>query len=87
MKIENIDIEATIEKARRLVAEDKNLSAATQSMFEIMILIITLLANRLNLNSTKPAANRLRAIRTEKRNQKAKRVKSLAAKKAMSAPH
>ncbi len=52
MKIENIDIEATIEKARRLVAEDKNLSAATQSMFEIMILIITLLANRLNLNST-----------------------------------
>jgi len=52
MKIENIDIEATIEKARRLVTEDKNLSAATQSMFEIMILIITLLANRLNLNST-----------------------------------
>jgi transposase len=52
MKIENIDIEATIEKARRLVAGDKNLSAATQSMFEILILIITLLANRLNLNST-----------------------------------
>ena len=52
MKIENIDIEATIEKARRLVSEDKNLSVATQSMFEIMILIITLLANRLNLNST-----------------------------------
>ena len=52
MKIENIDIEATSEKARRLVNEDKNLSAATQSMFEIMILIITLLANRLNLNST-----------------------------------
>ena len=52
MKIENIDIEATIEKARRLVKEDKNISAATQSMFEIMILIITLLVNRLNLNST-----------------------------------
>jgi transposase len=52
MKIENIDIEATIEKARRLVKEDKNLSAASQSMFEIMILIISLLANRLNLNST-----------------------------------
>jgi transposase len=52
MKIENIDIEATIEKTRQLVSEDKNLSAATQSMFEVMILIITLLANRLNLNST-----------------------------------
>jgi transposase len=52
MKIENIDIEATIEKAQFLIREDKQLSAATKSMFEIMILIITLLANRLNLNST-----------------------------------
>jgi len=52
VKIENIDVEATIEKARQLVEEDKNLSAATKSMFEIMVLIITLLANRLNLNST-----------------------------------
>ena len=52
MKIENIDIEATIEKAQLLIREDKQLSAATKSMFEIMILIITLLANRLNLNST-----------------------------------
>jgi len=52
MKIENIDIEATIEKAQIIVREDKQLSAATKSMFEIMILIITLLANRLNLNST-----------------------------------
>ena len=52
MKIENIDIQATIEKAQFLVREDKQLSAATKSMFEILILIITLLANRLNLNST-----------------------------------
>ena len=52
MKIDNIDIEATLEKAQLLVREDKQLSAATKSMFEVMILIITLLANRLNLNST-----------------------------------
>ena len=52
MKIENIDIEATIKKVQVLVREDKQLSAATKSMFEILILIITLLANRLNLNST-----------------------------------
>ncbi len=52
MKIENIDIQATIEKAQLLIREDKQLSAATKSMFEILILIITLLANRLNLNST-----------------------------------
>ena len=52
MKIENIDIQATIEKANALVREDRELSAATKSMFEILILIITVLANRLNLNST-----------------------------------
>ena len=52
MKIESIDIQATIEKAQLLIREDKQLSAATKSMFEILILIITLLANRLNLNST-----------------------------------
>ena len=54
MKIEHIDIEASIEKARILIREDKDLSAASKSMFEILILIITLLANRLNLNSSKP---------------------------------
>jgi len=52
MKIEHLDIEATIEKARQLVSDDKQLSAASKSMFEILILVITLLANRLNLNST-----------------------------------
>ena len=52
MKIENIDIEATIKKAQILVREDKQLSPATKSIVEILILIISLLANRLNLNST-----------------------------------
>ena len=52
MKIESIDIETTIAKARALICEDKGLSAATKSIVEILILIITLLANRLSLNST-----------------------------------
>ena len=52
MKTENIDIQATIEKAQALVREDKQLSAAMKSMFEILIVIIELLVNRLNLNST-----------------------------------
>lgn len=71
MKIENIDIKATLEKAKSLLRDDKELSAATKSMFEILIMIITLLANRLNLNSTnssKPPAsdpNRKRQPRTK----------------------
>ncbi len=52
MKIENIDIEATIEKAQILVRGDKQLSVAMRSIVEILILIISLLTNRLNLNST-----------------------------------
>ena len=52
MKIDSIDIEATIQKAQALIREDRQLSASAKSMFEILILIISLLANRLNLNST-----------------------------------
>lgn len=51
MTIENINIEATIKKAQALVSEDKQMSAATKSIVEILILLVTLLANRLNLNS------------------------------------
>jgi transposase len=60
MKVDNIDIGAAIAKARKLVHEDKQLSEATRSIVEILILIISLLANRLNLNSTnssKPPSN------------------------------
>jgi transposase len=52
MKIETIDIQTTIEKAQTLIREDKQLSASTKSIVEILILVITLLANRLNLDST-----------------------------------
>ena len=52
MNIENIDIQATIDKARKLIAKDQQMSEATKSMFEVLILVITLLANRIGLNST-----------------------------------
>jgi len=75
MKVENIDIEATIAKAQALVREDKELSAATRSIVEILILIITLLANRLNLNSTNsskpPSSDPNRKKRLKKTGKKA----------------
>ena len=52
MKIDNIDIQATIEKAQAIMRDDKQMSAGTKSIVEILILLITLLANCLNLNST-----------------------------------
>jgi len=51
MTIENIDITATLRRVETLIAEDKGLSSATKSLLEILVLIITLLVNRLNLNS------------------------------------
>jgi hypothetical protein len=40
VKIENIDIQATIEKPQILVREDKQLSAATKSIVEIKLISI-----------------------------------------------
>ena len=51
MTIDNINIEATLANAEKIIAEDKGLSPATKSLLEILILVITLMANRLNLNS------------------------------------
>ena len=51
MTIENIDIDATIKRVEHLIAADKDLSPSTKSLLEILVLIITLLAGRLNLNS------------------------------------
>ncbi len=51
MTIQNIDIDATLEKVKKLLVEEKELSPAMRSMVELLVLLITLLAGRLNLNS------------------------------------
>lgn len=51
MKIEHIDVSKTLDNARKLLEEDKNISPALKSMFEILLVIIALLTNRFNLNS------------------------------------
>jgi len=52
MTVENIDIQATIEKVHTLIRDDETMSTTRKSMFEILIVVIILLANRLNLNSS-----------------------------------
>lgn len=51
MTIQNIDIDATLEKVKKLLVEEKDLSPAMRSMVELLVLLITLLVGRLNLNS------------------------------------
>ncbi len=52
MTINNIDIDATLEKAKTLLVEENELSPTMRSMVELLVLLVTLLANRLNLNSS-----------------------------------
>ncbi len=51
MTIENIDITATIKRVKTVIAGDRDMSPAIKTLLEVLVLIITLLANRLNLNS------------------------------------
>jgi transposase len=72
MKIENIDITKTIESAKNQIASDKSLTPAIRSTFELLILVINLMASRFQINSTnssKPPSqdpNRLRRRRIDK---------------------
>jgi transposase len=51
MNIENIDVKNSIDNARKQISEDKTLSLGMKSTVELLILIITLLVNRLGVNS------------------------------------
>jgi len=51
LKISSVDIGVTLKKVETLLSEEKGLSPAMRSMVELLVLLVTLLANRLNLNS------------------------------------
>jgi transposase len=60
MTIENINVEAAIKKVKDLVAAEKDLSPALKASLEVLLLLVTLLANRLGLNcknSSKPPSS------------------------------
>ena len=51
MTVENINVEATIKRVNDLVAQEKDMSPALKASLEVLLLLVTLLANRLGLNS------------------------------------
>jgi len=51
MTISNIDVEATIERVKAQLAAEKGLSPALKSSLEVLLLLVTILLNRLGLNS------------------------------------
>ena len=57
MTVESINVEASIQTAKELIAKEKNLSPALKIALDVLLLLVTILANRLgvsrrsNLNS------------------------------------
>ena len=51
MKIENVEVEQTLEQVKKKIEEEKNLSPALRASLELLLTLVTLLLNRLGLNS------------------------------------
>jgi transposase len=51
MTIDNIPVEQTIETVKRQIEQEKNLSPALRASLELLLTLVTLLLNRLGLNS------------------------------------
>jgi len=69
VKVGNIDVTGTIEKARALLQDESGISASFRATIELLLTVVTLLCQRLGLNSTnssKPPStdpNRPRQVR------------------------
>jgi len=70
MKIESIDIDKTINKAKMMLENEEGLSSSFKAIFQVLLLLVTILINRLKLNSSnssKPPSmdpNRKRKIKS-----------------------
>lgn len=51
MTVENINVEKAIQRVNDLIAQEKNLSPALKASLEVLLLLVTILTNRLGLNS------------------------------------
>jgi transposase len=54
MKIDGIEIDSVIDSAKKLLTEDKSILLALRAAIELIMLVVSLLANRLGLNSSEP---------------------------------
>jgi transposase len=71
MKIETIDVEATIENTRKLLKNDPGVSPALKSTIELLLTLVTILINQLGLNSRNSSKPPSSDPNREKKNRKA----------------
>jgi len=50
-KIESIDVDVTLRKARLLMEDEQGIPSSVRAIMEVLLLLISLMANRLNPNS------------------------------------
>lgn len=70
MKIEKIDISQTIDNAKKLLAEEVNISPALKAIIEVLLLLVSILAGKALLNSSnssKPPSSDLNRKKPEKK--------------------
>jgi transposase len=64
MTIENINVEAAVKRVTELIAAEKKLSPALKASLEVLLLLVSILVNRLGLNSSNsskpPSTDRFR---------------------------
>ncbi|MCU7897788.1 MAG: hypothetical protein KZQ61_03605 [Candidatus Thiodiazotropha sp. (ex Lucinoma aequizonata)] len=87
MKIEDIDVDSAINSVKELLKKESGLSPALRSALEVLLVLVSLLLNRITLNSknsSKPAStdpNRKKPARREKA------IESRGDRKSITGPH
>lgn len=51
MSVDGIDVTATLERVQKQLDNDQDMSDTTRSLIEVLIVIVSLLVNKLGINS------------------------------------
>lgn len=51
LKIDDIDVDSAIHSVKEMLKKERDLSPALRSVLEVLLILVTLLLNRLTLNS------------------------------------
>ena len=73
MKIENINVRETIDNAKKLLSEEKNISKALKAIIQILLMLVEVMVGRHNLNSrnsSKPPSTDVNGKKRKKSNRK-----------------
>lgn len=76
MKLENIDIDATLNEVENLLKQDKQVSPALKAMITLLVTLVKLLTNRIGLNSKNSSKPPSTDSDTDKNNNKKKKQKT-----------